>query len=185
MKRFLLLPVLVGCAALVALAEDPSARPDPADRVPQLKRNRPLVKQLIESGLQLAAEERPLQRAECCNRLARHLAEEIEEAAKNKDKDRARELGAHFKSVLWNGVAPNLSTVREQSAPGSALEPELQKVGAEAAGFVKHLEMQLQQTEATEREGLEPVLQAVLDGGRKVELAVQPTAAPSRPAADR
>ena len=173
MKRFLLLPLLMVCGAWLAWADDPTAGPADSERVRQFQRNRPLVRELVTGGLNLAAEPEALKRADYCNNLAEYLVREIQEAAVNKEGDRALELGRHLNTLLKGGVADNLRAVRLGTNAGSALELELRRVRDRAAEVTKPLEEQLERASETEPGDMRHTLQAVHDGRSEVEKALK------------
>jgi hypothetical protein len=132
----------------------------------------------VHSGLQLAAEEESLKRAESCNGLAERLAAEIRRSVQNGEPERVVELADHLHSVLAGGVAANLAVARRQIAPDSTGEKDLQQVRDRAADLVKPLEEELRRV--LNPEDSEQTLQALNEGRREVELAVQ-TPSPASP----
>jgi len=128
MKRYFALSLLMVSLAALALADEPSvASPGPA-RILQAQRNQKLVDKLVDGGIDLARAADRVERAKCCNELARSLAEEIKQAADDHDGDRAIELGRHLQDLLKNGVAANLNKERSQFPQGSARETDCTRI---------------------------------------------------------
>jgi hypothetical protein len=161
MKRYLsLLLLMVGLAAL-ASADEPSSTPPDLGRVWQVQRNQNLVRELVGGSVQLAQAEGNLERARCCNELARNLADEIRQAADDHDGDRAVELGRHLQDILQNGVAANLNKEREQIPQGSTREREMNAVRSQTGDIIKPLLGDLDQILKDNPAALKEVLRAV------------------------
>ena len=159
MRRYLSIFLLMIGLGTVCLADEPGS----ADlgRVWQVQRNHKLVKELVEGGLHLAQAEGNLERARCCNELARNLAEEIRQAADDHDGDRAIELGRHLQDILQNGVAANLNKEREQIPQGSTREREMTAVRNQTGGIIEPLLDDLDQILKDNPAALKEVLRAV------------------------
>ncbi len=161
MKRYFALSLLMVSLAALALADEPSvASPGPA-RILQAQRNQKLVDKLVDGGLDLARAVDRVERAKCCNELARSLAEEIKQAADDHDGDRAVELGRHLQALLKNGVAANLLRERTIVPQGSARESELRQVRDDSTGITALLLTNLPETMKENPTALAEVLQAV------------------------
>jgi hypothetical protein len=161
MKRYFALSLLMMSLAALALADEPSvASPGPA-RILQAQRNQKLVEKLVSGGLDLARAADRLDRAKCCNELAKSLAEEIKQAADDHDGERAVELGRHLQALLKNGVAANLVKERSHVPQGSARESELRQVRDDSTGITAPLLSDLPETMKENPTALAEVLQAV------------------------
>jgi hypothetical protein len=169
----LLLAVFVTALVPLAGAQDPVPRPDTAARARLFQRNRDLIQTLVQGGLRLAAADDALQRAECCSRVAEHLATEMQQAALNHEEARIAELGVHLGALLETGVAANLSTARKQIPVGSTLERNLREVRDRTAQFVEPLEEQLLRVnDPDDRQGVRHTLRALQVGRTEVERAL-------------
>jgi hypothetical protein len=106
--------------ALVAVAADNEPTKDTTSSEPtqQLAQNRRLVEVLVNGAVELAAENDPLKRADCCQRLAQEFKREILEAASQEDSRRVIELTEHFEALLRQGIAANLRLSRQGSLSG-------------------------------------------------------------------
>src|SRR4051812_43463174 len=93
----LLLPVLVGLLATLVWAGD---SPSGTERARLFQRDRDLIETLVDQGLRLAGEDDPLKRADCCNGVVKHLADELRQAADNREGARMAELSLHLHAVL-------------------------------------------------------------------------------------
>jgi hypothetical protein len=161
MKRYFALSLLMVSLAALALADEPPvASPGPA-RILQAQRNQKLVDKLVDGGLDLARAADRVERAKCCNELARSLAEEIKQAADDHDGDRAVELGRHLQALLKNGVAANLLKERTIVPQGSARESVLRQVSDDSTGITAPLLSDLPETMKENPTALAEVLQAV------------------------
>jgi hypothetical protein len=170
-----LLPPLLTAAVLAALAgaQSPSPKTDEIGRLQQLTRNRGLIQELVKHGLSLAAENDALKRADCCNGLARHLAQEIQQAAELHDVRRAAELGDHLCSLLSGGVAPNLTTVRVRTPLGSAGDIEMRRVGEDTRELTEPLEDLLGSVVQAEPGDLKRLLHSIRKARGEVENALK------------
>jgi hypothetical protein len=169
MKRFLLLPLSASVLTLLAGAKAPSPSPA-ADRARALHRDRGLVVKCVDGGLCLARTGDSLQRADCCNDVAARFAEEIEASVRDGDTPRAALLGEHFHRLLVDGVAPNLSAVRQKVPAGSTDERKLLEVGERNTKVADDLIAKLRRPEHGD---VEVVLKAVADGRTQVKKALQ------------
>ncbi|HXG09513.1 MAG TPA: hypothetical protein VNK04_06960 [Gemmataceae bacterium] len=180
MKRYLLLLVPVSLATALAWAEGPAPSAE-AQRAEQLRRNRGLIRMLVEGGLSLAGEEDPVRRAEYCNNMAERLAGAIKEATQHRDSPRMMELGRHLRVLLERGVAPNLSLARGDIPEGSADEMKLHKVRDHTARVVGLLEEEFRRAaDAEPQADMREALDVVQAGRYQVDLALK---APGRPKA--
>jgi hypothetical protein len=134
-----------------------------------LQRDQELIETLVDSGLALAGQDDPLERAAQCNKLADSLAKEIRHAGVDRDGARVAELGRHLRVVLESGVADNLRVARSAIARGSPRERTL----LEFSTLVKDVEAQLRQVPHTEARQMDPALDAARQGLKEVENAIQ------------
>lgn len=167
---FLTIPIAMWFAVL-ACAHDNSGR-DAAENPGQLQRNRSLIRNLVQSGLQLAAEDDPLVRADHCHALAEQVIDEIRSSATEWEIDRAVQLSDHLNSVLKLGVAGNLRIVRFESSPSSAREIDVQRVGGQVRDLMAPLEDFLQDHGANGAE-IRRALRSIRDGQAEVEKVIQ------------
>jgi len=172
MRRFLrrLLPALL-LAGLVGADEAPA----PAERARLFERDRELIRELVEQGLRLAEEDDALKRADCCNGVARHLADEMRRAADDREPARVAELSAHLHDVLKGGVAANLTTACAGPAPAaSTFEKDLQEVHHHTVTLLQPLEDELRRLpDGDGRDDVRQALQAVAQGRAEVEKAIR------------
>jgi hypothetical protein len=169
----------IACLVLLDGSNDLTVLSDPPPPWQQLTRNRNLIEALVTSGLILAAEEDALRRAEQCTGLARHLVDEIQQAADRDDDDRAAELAGHLHDLLRGGVVRNLNTVRDQTPPTSTRLQALRDAGAEAQRVTDPLEKRFQTHSQTNPGELGRVLQSIHDTRAEMEKILK-SSAPSR-----
>jgi hypothetical protein len=165
----MILSLAVLVMAPLVTADGPA--PTPA-RVQQLRKNRFLVRSLVQSGLALAGQDDPIQRATSCSTLAQSLGDEIERAADDRENERAAELAGHLQTLLKKGVAANLQQMWSPAFSGSAREPEIRQVGRQLKEALRPLESRLRN--ATDDPLLQQVHQGVADGLRAVEQVGRP-----------
>jgi hypothetical protein len=172
MKRVPLLTIPVTLVfAVLAVAHD-TAIGEPSANQRQLQRNRSLIRDLVQSGLQLAAEEDPLVRADHCHALAERVIDEIKSSASESELDRAVQLSEHLNSVLKLGIASNLRIVRFESSPSSTREIDVQRVGSQVRDLMEPLEEFLRGHGADGAE-LRRALRGIRDGQAEVEKVIQ------------
>jgi hypothetical protein len=147
MKRWPLLLLSGALLVSLAAADDPPARLAGADRVRQFQQNYRLVKNLVESGLQLAAEEDPVKRTEYCSTVAQRLAAEMSEAIDKDDMTRVCELGQHLHDILEQGVTAGLRDVRHPLPQDSSAASALGQVRAQVQRLVDVLQERLQKAD--------------------------------------
>jgi hypothetical protein len=167
MKR--LTRCLVLCVGIIAAGHVLAGEETPEERAQQLQRDQALIQALVDGGLQLAAEDDPLCRADYCNKIADNLAREIKQAIQKKDATRATQLSEQMQLLLVHGVAGNLGLARESMGADSPRVPELEKVGADVIGFAKTIEDEIGEHPAPVKDKMLPTLQAVAKGKTEVE----------------
>lgn len=147
-----------------------------ADRLVQLRQNFLLVGALVESGLSLAFIEGQahLQRANCCNLLAKRLAGEIQQAAQTRQGFRAAEMGKHLHDLLTRGVASNLSYLRQSTPLGSVSERDLNVVGGWVEDITGPLVKQVASLRDTDDRNMKVALDAIQGGQSEVKKALLP-----------
>jgi hypothetical protein len=111
MKRGLLISMLALALACLAGGKNPDAAPL---RTQQFETNLPLIQELVENSIRLAAEDDPLKRAGYGNDLVERFSGEIRNATEKQNLDRALELGQHLHDLLAQGTAVNLRAARER-----------------------------------------------------------------------
>jgi hypothetical protein len=179
MSRLVLLPLTLALlVAALAEGQNPPPRPPDAVRFQQLQRNRALIQLLVQGGLRLAAENDPVRRAAYCSGMARRLADEVEQAARDQETDRAVELGSHLERLLQAGVAGSLGVARRRIPPGSAEETELRRVARRVADLTRPLEDLLNSMDDNDAGDLRQVLHQVHDARRQVDRSIKPPATP-------
>jgi hypothetical protein len=164
MNRLVFLPLAVTALAALALADEPASTPVTEGRIRQLERNQKLLHKLVQGGVSLAKADDRLQRAQYCNDMVNSLADEIKQAAKDHDGDRALELGQHLHDLLERGVAGNLSKESRQVPGGSARMKDLKKLQNQVTKTIRELETDLQNAAAADPENMQPALEAVQHG---------------------
>jgi hypothetical protein len=171
-RRGLLVVPLVALAGL-ALADGPQTDLAVQERLKQFQRDERLIEMLIESGVQLAAAEDPLKRAEECNRLADGLAREVKRAVVDRDPARASDLGRHLEALLVRGVAGNLQRARADLPLDSLRRKDFQRIGKESQWLMQPLEDEIERMTPNERERVQAVRKAVAVGLTEVEKALK------------
>jgi hypothetical protein len=164
MNRILVVPLVVIALAALALADQPSSAPVKEARIRQLERNQDLLEKLVQGGVDLAKAEDRLKRVRCCNEMLKSLADEIKQAAKEHDSDRALELGKHLHDLLERGVAGNLTRESRQIPGGSARMEDLRLVRAKATKIIAPLEEELQKTASGDADDMKDALEVVQKG---------------------
>jgi hypothetical protein len=155
------------------------------EAVTALRRDLPLLQDLVKAGLSLAAEDDPLKRAALSNHLVERLALELRETADKHETVRLSELGEHFQSLLMRGVAGNLQRARAVLPPDSPRLQELARVGADAVRLTRPLAQSLEQQRRGPNEDPRRVLQQLEQGCLDIENAVAGKAPTARPAPDK
>jgi hypothetical protein len=167
-------------AAAVAWADAPGSTPE-SQRAQQLRRNRDLIRMLVEGGLSLAGEEDPLQRATFCNGMAEQLANAVKEATDGRDTPRAVEIGRHLHQMLSAGVAVNLSQARGIIPEGSSDEKKLYEVRDHTNRLVGLLEEGFQPNVPSDLPAeLTQALEEIRKGRTQVEKALKDQATGKR-----
>ncbi len=155
----------LGYVAPLLLALVAADGPAPPAHSQAVRRDLSLIETLVTHGLRLAAADEPLSRAACCQSVAERLADEINRAAGENDRERVAELTPHLRAVVESGVAANLDQARRHIPAGSLREKELEDLSARTAALLRPLQEQLRQTgEGEEPEGLVHILQTLGDG---------------------
>ena len=161
---------VIGAGVMARAAEDLPGNPTPDDALHQFQNDQRLIRALVDAGMRLAEEEDTLKRAALCNGLAAHLAQEIQQAAANKDGERVTLLGRYLQTMLDRGVARIVRQARSKLPAGSPREEEVKQVGREVARFLQPLP---EAVNAGLGSKAAPVLQAIAQGKQAVEEAVQ------------
>jgi hypothetical protein len=147
-----------------------AATPTPADEARRFRRNYDLIESVVQSSLDLAVVEDPVQRAHFCGKVARTLAQAIRQAAADREGERAAELSRHLRDQLKNGVAVNLTAASTVTPLGSKGEEDLRKVADDVNRIIQPLEDQLERSaDAGTRENLRSTLQTIHDGRVEVD----------------
>ncbi|MFN4257920.1 MAG: hypothetical protein ACK4RK_01380 [Gemmataceae bacterium] len=168
MNRFLsLLLVFIVCAGVCPAHTVP---PDLQAPLRSFQKNRLLLQELVATSLRLADEDDPLKRAEHCQEMAERLAQEIQKAASDQEGARVNELGLHFRNVLRQGVAANITAAGNRIPVGSERERELEQLGQRVLRMALPLEEQLQ---ATQPLTTHQTLRAIHAGREEVERALR------------
>lgn len=142
MKRSLLtLAIFVALSAWASAGAENAGRPSAPEQARLLHRNRALLEALIDGGLKLAAEgTNPLDRAAGCQLLAVRLKDELRQTAPTGESHRAAELFRHLRTLLDNGLAPNLQAARKGIPAGSQDERRLIELRDQARQLCEQLE---------------------------------------------
>jgi len=170
--------VLMTAALAVALtglalagADTPGGAPNP--RVGRVHKDLQLIEALVDSGLRLASEEDPLQRAAACNALADRLAREIRGAAAAKDQGRAADLGHNLQLLLVRGVAGNLNLAYGTMSEGSPQMAEARRLGEQAMQVATPAMLDLERPSALEAPDMREAAQALFKARAEVERAIK------------
>ncbi|HYT89294.1 MAG TPA: hypothetical protein VEL76_11365 [Gemmataceae bacterium] len=172
MKRLLLLLLPLITAGGLAFADNSPADATAAKRLSQFRRDRHLLRKLVEGAVRLAAEDDPLKRANYCSDLAEGLAQEAQKAVLAKDSVRANVLGGHLQGLLVRGVAENLNRARGLLPPNSPRLPEMRRVGERGDAVMLPLQEELDRMSEKE-EAMQPLLDAVNTGRAAVKRAAE------------
>jgi hypothetical protein len=167
----LLLPLLT--AAGLALADDPKPARSPAERLQQFRRERALVRRLVDGGLRLANEDDPLRRADQCNLLAGDLSREARQAVRERDRERGERFGLGLEKLLVRGVAGNLTLVADHPAPDGASLSEVHRLSDEALAVMEPLQKEFDRVPGAVQKQMKNVLRALTQGRAKLEEARQ------------
>ncbi|HYV34461.1 MAG TPA: hypothetical protein VE988_02080 [Gemmataceae bacterium] len=165
--RYLLVLLALAGAGHVLAGADPID-----DRVAELQRNEELIGSLVEGGLQLAAEDDPLQRATYCNQMVDKLSGEINLAMKANDPGRAAELGGHMHEMMVKGVAVNLGNARAALEPNSPREPEIARIADKATASAKKIEDEIFRQKLIEPAKMKGTVQGLAKGRNEIEKAM-------------
>jgi hypothetical protein len=125
---------VVGLGA-VAIAQGP-VLPSPG----LWRQNIDLIRELVDTGVRLAADEDPLSRAHHCQELARHVIAEIQTAATQHDAERMCDLGGHLHDVLKLGITSNLRVVHSETSPSSNRQDEVGRLAASLEELMEPLD---------------------------------------------
>jgi len=115
MRRSLVTLVALMALAAWAGAQGPPAPLPAATQAKLFKSNRTLIESLVNHGLDLAATDRPDQRADECRKTATTLANSLGQAAEDQDPDRVVELAGLMSEVIRDGLVPNLNEAQTQA----------------------------------------------------------------------
>jgi hypothetical protein len=166
MKYSLLTTTLLAFSSLALALDRP---PEAAER---LRHDLALIQNLVNEGLNLAAEEDPILRARICNKLAGDLVQEIQKAAATKDEKRAAHLGGYLKTVLVRGVAGSLDLARRDLPQDSPRQPELQSVSDQTVRVTQPVADEKYQVDPN-YQLMQPALDAVNQGRQAVDNALK------------
>jgi hypothetical protein len=147
-RAVLALVVLAACA----LAQDTSDQRPLAERVQRFRRNQGLIKNLVQSGLRIAAAEDPLDRAEQCKSVVQLLVDEISSTADGDDDDREfriTEMGEHLQLFVKKGLVEKLREARNSIPIGSAKEKELHLARDNTRQMTESLQPRLQKVKGS------------------------------------
>jgi hypothetical protein len=177
MKRYLLL-IPVCLINAVVWAYDPVPAPE-HERADRLQRNRALIEAMVDGSITLADESAPLNRAGACANLAGRLADELQQAATDRDVPRVAQLGRHLQEMLEGGVAHNLKQARPTIPAGSSDERKLYELASQTVQRITPLEEGLQRAVLTDAQPeMKKALEGLQDGRSQVERSVRPAAKP-------
>jgi hypothetical protein len=165
----LLLPPLT--AAGLALADGPAPVRSPAERLEQFRRDRGLVRKLVEGGLQLANQDDPLKRADQCNLLAKDLSQAVQQAVQERDRARGERFGQGLEKLLVHGVAGNLNLVADHPAPDGPSLSEVHRLSDEALSVMEPLQKEFDRAPDSQQKQMEKVLQCLKRGRATMEEA--------------
>jgi hypothetical protein len=168
----LFLPALLLPLAGLAFADMRSEEAE--ERRRQLKNDLTLIESIVNTGLELAGADSPVERAQVSNGLARRLSEEMHKAVTDRDRDRASVLGAHVQAVLVRGVAGNLNAASGPKATAIGVPQPLALMMIEQVEQVSSsIEKEIQRMPAAEREYMLPALESVTKGQLEVQKALK------------
>lgn len=132
MRRSLVTLVAVTALAAWAGAQGPAPALPAADHLKLLRANRTLIDNLVDHGVQLAATDDPVQRADECRKTAQSLASALRRAADDQDPDRVAELAGLMAEVVRDGLTPTLDEARGVIPRGDPREKDLLRVATQA-----------------------------------------------------
>ncbi|MBY0528062.1 MAG: hypothetical protein K2R98_31990 [Gemmataceae bacterium] len=162
-------------APVVAVGSIKAQEPGLAsEAVRRFEKNRTLLQALVNGSVKLAVEDDLVKRAEVCKGVSKYFADEIQNAAVNREGTRAVELGQHLRDLLQRGVAANLTAVVAATPEGSTRQEECKQVGREVTDVLGPLQDRLQNAVTPEsQEYMQRTLQAVQDGRQDVEKSLK------------
>jgi len=182
-SRWLLTP-LYGVSA--AARAEGSAATTPTEEAKRFQRNYRVIKAVVEGSLQLAEQEDPIARARSYQQLAVSLVDEIRQAAAEREGARVEEMSQHLRSMVTEGVTPNVRTANERIPKGSQEERSIVDVASELVRVAQPLQDQLERsTDPQTQDYLRTTLKAIADSrggvdrimqdrGLKIETGFQP-----------
>src|SRR5262245_10218916 len=170
MSRYVSVTLVFAALAALVGAQGPTPGLAPPDQARLLKRNRALLQATVESSLDLSDSKGPLERAAVCNQLVKHWAGAVEQAVRDRDPDRAREMGGLLNKVADHGVAENLRVARDNISGGPA-QDALNKQRDEAR---KELDRLTGVLTAESSRDLQPLIDALTTSRKHIESAAEP-----------
>lgn len=142
-------------------------------RLAQFQRDEQLIEAFVKSGLELASENDPLQRARLCQDLADQVAQQIRAAANRRDGLRTADLASWYQDVLMRGVADNLTIARQNLPVDSPRAKEIWQVGEKVALIAKPLEQDIKTLPAESQKSMQESLQSITEAKEEVANSVQ------------
>ena len=123
--RTLLAGLICVLGSAIVGAQGPEPRGSVIEQYQRFERNKSIVMDLVESSIEASLQQDPLQRVDTANRLIGRLSSELQRAAQEQDAPRVMEMGRHLRTLLEEGIIPNISTARATINPQSNDEKRL------------------------------------------------------------
>jgi hypothetical protein len=174
MSRYVSVTLLFAALAALVGAQAPAGLA-PAQQARLLNRNRELLEATVNSSLDLTESKGPLERAAACNKLAKVWAGAVEQAVRDRDANRAAEMGGHLHKVADVGIAGNLQIARRDIQPNSPSESELYRRRDEARRELDRVEKVLSEAiRIDSSRDLQALLESLTLARRHIESAAEP-----------
>jgi hypothetical protein len=169
----LAVPVLFASATSVIRPDNPSPKVLAYDQAQRFQRNRKLIQSLVENCVRMA-EKGVVSRADSCMVVAERLAEEIQQAASERDVYRATELGNILTDLLKKGIAFNLDTASGQVPIGAAGEPAMLQIGDHVQRITNQLQDSLSRVaDKDSSDQWQRIARGITEGQAKVNKALK------------
>jgi hypothetical protein len=181
------LPVFPRTAAVVVVtADELSTEELPVAPRPRYASERlELLAVLVRSGLRLAREDDPLNRAADCSEVAEFLVHVLARAEARGDPELAVQLGQRLAELMDRGVADNLGRV-DVAEPDERQVERLEWLGRKLTRTNETLERQLKRAPEAARPGLLKALEASSKGRDKaLKAAAKGKGKPEKPSKDK
>ena len=114
-----------------------------SERLELLKKNRPLLEDLMDRGMMVADKNSPLDRADECLNTTNRLARELRSAVYVGDADRIAEVSDLLKQIVSEAFVPNLTAARRDIPVESDGYKRMKEIHRQAVADVNSLAEQI------------------------------------------